>query len=65
MDEETQILQMNQIIDAGIPVDVEHYKHIRDTRIQNLRKFYEKKLEILDKLSDGATTIGGINCDHP
>jgi len=58
MDEEAQILQMNQIIDAGIPVDVEHYKHIRDERIQNLRKFYERKLKRLEYLENGATTLG-------
>lgn len=57
MEEELQILQMNQIIAAGIPADVEHYKHIRDGRIESLRKFYEKKLEVLDKLADGATTL--------
>jgi len=57
MEEEAQILQMNQMIAAGIPVDVEHYKHIRDERIQKLRKFYEKKLELLDKLENGATSI--------
>ena len=58
MEEETQILQMNQIIAADIPVDVEMYKHIRDARIAGLRKLYERKLAVLDKLANGATTIG-------
>lgn len=57
MDEEAQILQMNQIIAAGIPVDVKAYTKIRDARIYNLERFYMRKLAVLDELKTGATTI--------
>ena len=57
MDEEAQILQMNQIIAAGIPVNVEAYTKIRDARIYNLKRFYMRKLAMLEELKTGSTTI--------
>ena len=57
MDEEAQILQMNQIIAAGIPVDVEAYTKIRDNRIYNLERFYIRKLAVLEELKTRATKI--------
>ena len=56
MDEEAQILQMNQLIAAGY-CNSEKYKELRNQRIENLRSFYLKRLNNLDKLKNGAIVL--------